>query len=1282
MAAEVLAAWQRCPPPDLLESPSASRIPTVEETVPQPRWKNKWRQASMPAHKSRASATASLRQARAQTQVDVSVSEIEKTAATVASGAASWFTDFQRQTTAMLQEAQQQIEATATTVTSGDVNDWGTAIGQTATAIGQTTATAIGQTASAIGQTAIGQTAAGGDWGLGQVASGADWGIGQGDSVTGWLQRHLEKGAHTVESLVRDAAEAAESQMKAAEKEVKTIFGGDMTKTFTVDNMAPRMQSRDGFESFFEYSPSEVRMWLNMETPRTDSAIHLPDQDISLPEFRQVEVSKDMEFMLAQEEEPNLDLASAAAGRAWEVLREMSSLLDSDNFAAGLGVGQPSAKRRSCSEAVASISPEDTHKRSQEIAALLSQGWMPPESVRRLKAELNELQSGTAPAYAGRRPQAATISGGGEFVRLSLDSEALGPNSGASSCASPAPSPGLYPGAYPGSYLGSSPDNGRHRSSSGGLGGAATPLPSGAPPMPSGWGGPGGVGAAASAAPAGAEGVTADSSGPKSTALSQLGAASEPQPERLATPQPSAPKEGMELTPPKTEQVPSTVAATAGAGSFSAAAADKQAVSKEALDKRAVSKELLPPPAPVDKPDAGSAAAPEQQQMGNAASADGGATPAPQAKGEKASGKGGPPAPPKAKGSGKGPPAAPAGGGKGAGKGPKAPETAKESLLGRRFDWRVLPQDKVAGTVFADLSGDVSVDVANLRALFEKPKGPPKEKAKAPGKSKKTVELLPSRRAQNIMIALRRQPVTPALMVALEELNFASDALTAEACEVLMAAVPQPDEAKLLCSYRGELSELREAERLLLPLARLERPAIGPRLRLALFGRMADELSRDSLEGLATVRRAADDACSSTAFRTVLRHTERLASIINFGAGGSSDGVTGFSLDALPKLALFRSTSNSKVTLMHVLAAQVSAAEPELPQRLLREIGTVRDAAKRPIPPLADDVAAFSREADHANTCAVSRRSAEDDASSQRLSALAESAKAKATALKEALSSTRDASVRTLRFFAFLSDKDKDTDKKALELFALLSEFLEVFGRAVKEIESNAELSAACGNSRSSSSKQAGNNQVRLTHSDTSVRFELRCLRESITAWTDHQDVYTEIPEEMNGGFFFSWPRAGLPTGTMTLIAVIPGCAYIWCDPAMHGGFASLGGWAFAGRLRFGADQTCDVFRRKVAAGESLFIPVTSVLRGGVGFAPVSPNTDPAQETLKKDARPVVPPPPMAAKRQPSRRSFGKAAPRGFGADLRDTAAAVAAAAKASALSPTGTSAANKEVSL
>jgi len=870
--------------------------------------------------------------------------------------------------------------------------------------------------------------------------------------------------------------------------------------------LGPQPANQDGFAEFYGYGHNEA--WSPSPVKVPGASVHLPDQDFKL---------QDADIIEAPLEQPKSDdsnFMASGAEKSWDVLRRMSALFPMD-VVAGFSNAAPSTPRVQKPRRAASAYHErnDT-ARQAEIAALLAQGWMTPESVRRLKQEKEELERRAAEADRARGRVATPVRPRALDRELEEVACAGSPPSGTAGTSSSSRS------SRPGAAVGArGPDWGGRGTCSAQVTGSGLGT------------GPG----VAVEAPAAAEAVArAATDGPKplghmalgqpqlvgsqgqGTATAQAALSSAAPAQLLTSPWATVVPEFAAVAPtgasaarqtmgtpaaPTALELPlaalprpfsvaggaggevSQAIASVGGDQPPAVAANETATAPSAIAKASPPEGATAPehpalhakampPGKAGTPPPGKAAPPATAKPplpSKGAPPAVGKPPAP-SKGAPPAGKG---AAPPAKGAGKGGPP-----GKGAppakGKGP-APAVGSTSLpkgapLGRRFEWKMLSKDKVAGTVFANLSTEVAVDVACLRALFEKPKDSvPVPKARSATRVVQQVELLARSRAQNIMIALRKQPLTVSVLQALDGLDFDADSLTPEACEVLTGAVPTPEETKQLKEYRGDSAALREAERQVMPLARMERPGVGQRLRLMLFSRMMTELAGDAKSGLASVQTALDDARSSVAFRAVLCHTVRLGTVINFGASrsdGDADAggaVGGFNLDALSRLALFRAPGNSRITLLHVLVAQVSAADEDMPKRLLEDMSSVHKAAKRPIAPLAEDVAAFCNEAEHVAACATARTNSTSstDEVTARLSRLSELATTEANVLKEQLSATRDAAKAALSFFA-LSAQPKEVDAKALELCTLLSEFLSAFERAKTEISSDPELAAAC----------------------------------------------------------------------------------------------------------------------------------------------------------------------------------------------------------------------------
>lgn len=282
----------------------------------------------------------------------------------------------------------------------------------------------------------------------------------------------------------------------------------------------------------------------------------------------------------------------------------------------------------------------------------------------------------------------------------------------------------------------------------------------------------------------------------------------------------------------------------------------------------------------------------------------------------------------------------------------------------RRLDWRALGAEKLKDTVFFGLAetGSVNlVDASRLENCFGHQANSATEK---PSATPQEVELFSHRRAQNMLIAFRRRPLTAEVIQALRD--FAFEALSLETLEVLVGAMPSQDEEKQLLAFQGDPGQLRDAERQLLPLARLPFPPARLRMKLGLLQRTLTASVEALHRRLADIRGACVAVSRSRAFRRALVHVLFLGNALNYGLvdGASSQlSVRGYSIEVLPRLVLLRATQNTRITLLHVLVSQLQAESAQLPEHLIEDLSPVRRAVSAPLAQLAHEVAAFTAEA-------------------------------------------------------------------------------------------------------------------------------------------------------------------------------------------------------------------------------------------------------------------------------------------------------------------------------
>jgi len=274
------------------------------------------------------------------------------------------------------------------------------------------------------------------------------------------------------------------------------------------------------------------------------------------------------------------------------------------------------------------------------------------------------------------------------------------------------------------------------------------------------------------------------------------------------------------------------------------------------------------------------------------------------------------------------------------------------------FAWRLhsraLPDEQLADTAFSRVDAVALVDdkveeketMLSLQALFmatvsRVPVSIVGGRALPP--PRKEVKLLSQVRAQSILIALQRQPVTSECLQVLIDLRFQVDALeccglSADSCEVLLCVAPTPEEIEQLLDCAGDFNDLRDAERAVLPLARLHRPSAERRLQLAMFSLKLHDFAGRLHTDLAAVTDALATVRAGSMFRTVSRRALRLSNVLKHGNNGGL-AAGGFAVaDGLPKLSLCRAVSNCRATLLLVLVAHLVAWDSATPGRLTEDV--------------------------------------------------------------------------------------------------------------------------------------------------------------------------------------------------------------------------------------------------------------------------------------------------------------------------------------------------------
>ncbi|KAL3899458.1 MAG: hypothetical protein SGCHY_002032 [Lobulomycetales sp.] len=323
----------------------------------------------------------------------------------------------------------------------------------------------------------------------------------------------------------------------------------------------------------------------------------------------------------------------------------------------------------------------------------------------------------------------------------------------------------------------------------------------------------------------------------------------------------------------------------------------------------------------------------------------------------------GPPPPPPPPGA---PPPPPAPGGAPLVTGPKLKYTPQKKL--RKLQW-----DKVSPSILNDsIWKSKKIDTASFehivheKGLFDKiesvfalakpnqgqngtlgtgmnkPGSIQKPGSAALEKSRK-VEIIESKRAQNIMIMLGRLKKYSCVELRQAVLRLDSSIVTEHVARQFIANAPTSDEAKLLEKYGSDsgTGKLRLAEEFLLEMSRID--GFIPRLEGHVFKLTYYERLKGIDKGITRFSRALEALSGAQHLPKLLNLILTVGNYLNSSSGNSSALAHGFRISSLNRLGMMKS-ADGKTTL---LAFLVSAVEQQFPEYLefLQEIRPVLDVS-------------------------------------------------------------------------------------------------------------------------------------------------------------------------------------------------------------------------------------------------------------------------------------------------------------------------------------------------
>merc|ERR1719421_884482 len=219
------------------------------------------------------------------------------------------------------------------------------------------------------------------------------------------------------------------------------------------------------------------------------------------------------------------------------------------------------------------------------------------------------------------------------------------------------------------------------------------------------------------------------------------------------------------------------------------------------------------------------------------------------------------------------------------------------------------------------------------------------------------VQFLDDKRAQNIVIVLRKVNGKTSSAKELAQRLLALDLdnpLPADACELLLGMIPH-----LLGSgleqYTGEMDRLRDLERDLYDLVRV--PRLQPRLSVCLLAGQLDAIRTEAARKVSELARACSQVKSSLCLRDMPRYALRVGNFLNCGGDGP-DEVRGITFASLLRLRHFRSGPDD-LNALHGVAHHMCRDIPNFPQKLRAELEDVSKIGAGSLQVVRDGLAAL-----------------------------------------------------------------------------------------------------------------------------------------------------------------------------------------------------------------------------------------------------------------------------------------------------------------------------------
>lgn len=252
----------------------------------------------------------------------------------------------------------------------------------------------------------------------------------------------------------------------------------------------------------------------------------------------------------------------------------------------------------------------------------------------------------------------------------------------------------------------------------------------------------------------------------------------------------------------------------------------------------------------------------------------------------------------------------------------------------KSFNWTKLPDHKITGTLWSGIDESKMYRILALDD-FEKVFSAYQRsisdadvlEKKQPGNEPKVkvLSVIDGRRAQNCTILLSKLKMTnKEVTYAVNNMDPHSE-LPKDMCEQLLKFVPTPEEIQMLSEYGGEVEHMAKADRFLYDMSKIDR--YEQKLNALVFKKKFSERMGDCKPKIEGVLRASEEVMTSRKLKKVL---EIVLAFGNYMNNGNRSNASGFKISSLNKIIDTKSSSDTKITLLHYLLEVVEKQFPEL----------------------------------------------------------------------------------------------------------------------------------------------------------------------------------------------------------------------------------------------------------------------------------------------------------------------------------------------------------------